>query len=136
MKKEFKTKRFYVQGVMENMDGIDYVEYSVFYAKEASDNEHSFTQSIGIFGATESMEYDNANVLFANMPLEVFGEIFSGYYEFLQMPIFFLNDDETLGYEARNELLAIGAQLCKDTEHETRWFDTDCYVYKLGNHTS
>lgn len=133
MKKEFKTERFYVQGVMEK----DYVKYSVFYAQKASDNEHSFPQSIGIFGATESMEYDNANVLFANLPSEVFGEIFSGYYEFLQMPVFFWNDDETLGHEARNELLAIGAQFCEDKEHETRWFDQEnCYVYKLGDHTS
>lgn len=128
--KEFKTKRFCAQGVMKNMDGVEYVEYSV-YVNGTSNDKH-----IAIFEATESLEYDNANILLSAVPAEIFKEVFIGYQEFLQMPIFFSNEDKSLSDECRNELLGMGAQFCKDTEHETRWFDTDCYVYKLGDHTS
>lgn len=128
--KEFKTERFDVQGIMENMDGIDYIKYSVYV------NGTSYDKHIANFGTTESLAYDNANVLFSDVPAEMFREVFIGYQEFLQMPVFFSDEDKSLSDECRNELLGMGAQFCKDTEHETRWFDTDCYVYKLGDHTS
>lgn len=134
--KEFKTKRYYVYGVKGEMDGIEYFRYFVCNLDTSGMSYMNPDAHIATFEATESSEYDNANILcFDAMETSMFGEIFSAYQQYLQMPVFFWNDDRCLNNNTRNELLSIGAKFCRDEEHETRWFDKeDCYVYKIGEH--
>ena len=133
--KDFKTERYYVYGVKGNMDGVEFFRYFVCNLETGGFSYLNPDAHIAVFESAESLEYDNANILYSDVPAKMFGEIFSGYQKFLQMPVFFWNDDESLSDKCRNELLGIGARFCKDTDHETRWFnEEDCNVYKLGDH--
>lgn len=130
--KDFSTKRFYVYGVNGNMDGVKYFRYFVCNLEAGGISYLNPDAHIAVFEATESSE--NASILSSNVPAEIFGEVFHSYQNFLKMPVFFWNNDESLSDECRNELLGIGARFCKDTDHKTKWFnEEDCYVYKLGS---
>lgn len=134
--KEFQTKRYYVYGVKGTMDGVEYFRYFVCNLNTSGISYLNPDAHIATFEATESVEYDNANILCCDtMSPDMFGEIFSAYQQYLKMPVFFWNDDNSLDNQCRDELLGIGAVFCRDEERETRWFDRDdCWVYKLGEH--
>lgn len=127
MKRNFETKRFYIYAEKKNMDGVEYFRYFVCNLNQKA--------HIAVFEATESLEYDNSNILCSNVAEEIFDEVFSAYQKFLRMPVFFWDADKTLNNKCRAKLLKMGAQFSKDVDHETRWFDEEnCCVYKLGEH--
>jgi len=135
--KEFKTGRFLVQGFEGSYPEVGpYVRY--FVSKLVSDRGMSNLNPdahIGCFEATESAEYDNANVFMVDLCPDMIGEIMVGYQQFMNMPVFLWNGNNELTDDCRNELLAVGAKFCRDDEHETRWFaEEDNFVYQLGAH--
>lgn len=137
--KEFQSKKFYVFGVKGNYPELgEFYRYFVSYTTPADGMSNLNPDArIGWFEATESVQYDNANVVYHDVPEEIFGEVFEAYQKYVGMPVYFWNNDRELTDAKRNSLLGIGAKFCKDEEHETRWFnEDDSSVYKIGEHVS